>query len=249
MAKAREKGITTIDDFARLSVPEVGGLYSTPKEARDNFLLNCSKAIKHNTHHKLNGTPGEFTNHKTYMFMDIEDSGYVHPSIPHFVFLIGITVITDGKVSYDSFTCLKESDEQKIFEAYFDYVNSFDDPVVFYWSSKESSEFRKFFADRYGGTKYSVSSFEANSIDMLPAIKETVALSVQSYSIKDVAKFMGFQWRQEDVDANESLVLFWECYEEGITDVSDQRIKKIVDYNEDDCDALKHIYRWIQSNL
>lgn len=247
--KAENNGITKISDFAKLTESDVSNLFSKPKPNRDRFLLANAQAINENTNKILNNLTSEFTDYSTYLFLDIEDSGWIHPNISHFVFLIGVTVF-DGKESFfKSFVAFRENEESIIADEYFDFVNSFDNPIIFYWSPKEKSEFDKFFKLRYTGDKHTFSDFQNVSVDMLPLVKSTVAFPIYRYSVKDVAKNLGFKWRQEDVDALESMVLFWNLYESGCTDKNDERIKKIIDYNEDDCNSMLHIFNWMKQNI
>lgn len=247
--KVENNGIMTISEFAQLTESDVSNLFSKPKPERDRFLLANALAINENVNKIISDLPQEFSSHDTYLFLDIEDSGWIHPDIPHFVFLIGVTVF-DGNDSYfRSFVALNENEESTVFDDYFDFIDNFKNPIVFYWSPKEKSEFEKFFQYRYTGDKHSFADFQNISVDMHPLVKNTFAFPIYSYSVKDVAKYLGFKWRQEDVDALESMALFWDCYEKGCTDKNDERIKKIIDYNEDDCNSMLYIFNWMKQNL
>ena len=63
--------------------------------------------------------------------------------------------------------------------------------------------------------------------------------------LKDIAKVLGFNWSQDDVDAAGSVVLFRRFVESGGTDVESK--EKILVYNEDDCRATMHIFDWLLS--
>ncbi|GEM_PF-5540704 len=56
-----------------------------------------------------------------------------------------------------------------------------------------------------------------------------------------VAPFLGFHWRQEDVDGMESMVLYWEWL-----GGREEAIGKVLTHNEDDCLAMVHVHRAIE---
>tara|TARA_Y100000310_G_scaffold337163_1_gene423534 strand:+ start:114 stop:1409 length:1296 start_codon:yes stop_codon:yes gene_type:complete len=175
---AENNGVRTVSEFAQFKEGDVSNLFKTPKPVRDKFLLANAQAINENKNKIINSLPSEFTHYDNYIFMDVEDSGWIHPDLPHYVFLIGVTVFDGSESYFNSFVALNENDESQMFDKYF-----------------------------------------------------------------------GFSWRQEDVDALESMVLFWDAYENKCDDEKDERIKKIIDYNEDDCNSMLYIFDWMNSNL
>ena len=54
---------------------------------------------------------------------------------------------------------------------------------------------------------------------------------------------MGYvNWKQADVDAYESMVLYWEF----LGDEDEEKIARIVQYNRDDVEAMAAVVRWLQ---
>lgn len=78
-------------------------------------------------------------------------------------------------------------------------------------------------------------------IDLKEQVKQQVYLPVPTYSIKGVAPALGFSWRHEEVGAFESMVLYWKYLETG----DREHVRKVLDYNEDDCKAMA----WIDQKL
>jgi uncharacterized protein len=68
-------------------------------------------------------------------------------------------------------------------------------------------------------------------------IKSAVYLPVPRFSLKCVAPALGFRWRQDDFDAFESMMSYWDCL-----DGADESImENVLTYNEDDCRAMWHV--------
>ena len=62
--------------------------------------------------------------------------------------------------------------------------------------------------------------------------------------LKDVASYMGFTWKQADVNALESIAMYFQYIEDP--DRNKDNIKKVIDYNEDDCRATMLVKDWLE---
>ncbi|WP_434222230.1 TM0106 family RecB-like putative nuclease [Limnospira platensis CENA597] len=78
-------------------------------------------------------------------------------------------------------------------------------------------------------------------VDVHYQIVETVTLPVESYALKSIARWMGFEWR--DAKANGAQCVCW--YEEWLKTGDRTLLDAIVRYNEDDCRATYHVRRWL----
>jgi uncharacterized protein len=68
-------------------------------------------------------------------------------------------------------------------------------------------------------------------------IKSAVYLPVARFSLKCVAPALGFRWRQDDFDAFESMVSYWDYLDGTDGAIMDN----VLTYNEDDCLAMWHV--------
>ncbi len=94
------KGVRTVDQLAQLGVDEIGKFKWVGKRAevfsqQAKSLAACKEIVS------LRVTLPSGKDAEVYL--DVEDTGYVHPSISHFVFLIGVAVRKDGAPAYHSF--------------------------------------------------------------------------------------------------------------------------------------------------
>ena len=74
-------------------------------------------------------------------------------------------------------------------------------------------------------------------------LRISVAFPCYGRGLKDIAKCLGFAWRQEDVNALTSMVLYLQYVRFG--KAADSNRQKILDYNEDDCLATMHVFDWL----
>ena len=82
-------------------------------------------------------------------------------------------------------------------------------------------------------------------VDLSPLVTNSFAFPCYGQGLKDIAKSLGFRWRQDNVDALASVVLYLSYVGSGGTDQASRH--KILDYSEDDCLATMHIFDWLIS--
>ena len=72
------------------------------------------------------------------------------------------------------------------------------------------------------------------------------AFPTYSNGLKEVAKYIGYKWKHADVDALESIALYFQYVENH--DQNKDKLQKVIDYNEDDCKATLLVKDWIKNN-
>lgn len=173
------------------------------------------------------------TNKRVFYF-DFETSDDVHPSEPPHVYLIGLWDKEKNKFKY--FLGRGKQDEEKIFSEFLDYIGNLDDVVLYHWASYEMGEIDKIIK-QYSKLAPRLTGLKNVCIDLKEVVKNNFYIPVPTYSIKKVAPFLGFSWRQEEVNAFESMVLYWDW----LKSPEQKIIQKVLDYNEDDCVAMAYI--------
>jgi len=83
-------------------------------------------------------------------------------------------------------------------------------------------------------------------IDLSPITTSKYVFPTLDNSIKSIAKYLGFDWQHDDVDAQESIVLYLDYLEDKIS--NQKNLELIKDYNKDDCKATLIIKDWLISN-
>jgi predicted RecB family nuclease len=234
-------GIRTIDDLSKLSPHDISKFKWVGGRSELIFQQNkCLLTGKESVQSRVVFPPTR----DAEVYLDLEDTGAVHPGIPHFVFLIGVTVRkTDSDPESHSFIIHSEKEVLQRTTEFLAFLGTLGDYQVYFWSKKEIVEFTNIF-DAYGLSNSSVQQFKSRCLDLKDVFAGKVYFPVHGNSVKDIAKFIGFKWREAGVDAMEGMALTYEYLETG----NKEALKKVQNYNEDDCLAMIAIKDWLVKN-
>lgn len=177
-------------------------------------------------------------NQKLSYYFDFETSDDVHPGEPPHVYLIGLC---DNQGKYTSFLGRGKKEEEKIFSLFLDFLEEnggVENVCLYHWADFEIGEIERLITE-YPKLSSPLNKVRAACVDLKKRVRDYYFLPVPTYSIKKVAPFFGFSWRQKEVNAFESMVLYWDWLENN----NDELIQKVLKYNEDDCLAMVYIDR------
>ena len=159
------------------------------------------------------------------------------------VYLHGIVERRNGdseKAVFHSFLAkgVNRDAEREAFKNFWDYIRGLDeDYAVYYYSSYEKTQFRKL-REKYPDivTEDELEHFFDNeaSIDLLKIVQKHTEWPTYNHSVKTLAQFLGFEWR----DSNPSGAASIQWFNEWCKDQSEEKMQRILDYNEDDCIAM-----------
>lgn len=233
--------IRVLDQVARLSPDEISKFKWVG--ARGALIAEYAKCLV--SGHPTISSPVKLPAQKdAEVYLDLEDTGSVHPRIPHFVFLIGAAVRKKvGDVRCHSFVIDSEKDVREKAVEFLELLDGLGDYQAYFWSQKELVEFRKIFA-AHQITGKSVERFFSSSLDLKAAFDGKVFFPVHGNSVKEVARFLGYKWREQGVDAMEGMALTYEYLEKA----DREALRKVQTYNHDDCLAMITIKDWLAAN-
>ena len=234
-------GIRTIEELA--STPPVRlETIRNIGEKRARSLTMAAQAI-------ITGRPTQigpviFPSPSVEIFLDLEGTlplwGRREPDSVDY--LIGALLRQGDRVEYCPFLAKNFDLEGQMIRSFSRWLGTQQDFVIYHWGHYEPSHLTKLL-DRHDFSE-SVRDRILDSLQDLYRIA-TRAFVFPTYrnGVKDIARFLGFQWRHADVDAKESMALY-HCYVQD-PDAHGEDIAKILDYNEDDCRATMVIKDWL----
>lgn len=80
-------------------------------------------------------------------------------------------------------------------------------------------------------------------VNLEKVIKDSLIMPVTSYSLKNIAKVLGFKWKNKEASATQSM-----CWYSSYLETKDRSFLDLsIQYNKDDCYALKFIKDWLVS--
>lgn len=146
-----------------------------------------------------------------------------------------------GEVTYKHFMAESKDKEGENWKKFLDFLAELDDFVIYHYAYYERQVFDRL-ALRYGAPTTLVNKFKENTIDLHMKVIDCVVLPLYFYTLKDVAKYLGFAWRHPDAGGAESVVWFDEWLRKGDTEIK----KRILEYNEDDVRATLLVKEWLE---
>lgn len=171
------------------------------------------------------------------LFFDIEDD-----PTQEFVYLHGVYERNNdtGKERFLDFTAtaVTPEAEKEAWAKFWDYIHSLprNDYAVYYYSPHEKTVYKKM-QRQYPDviSKEEVDDFfdSPNIIDLYQIILKQTDWPLSSYSIKAIAVYLGFSWRDSDPGGANSI----EWYNSYLKTGDQKLLQRILDYNEDDCKA------------
>ena len=130
-------------------------------------------------------------------------------------------------------------EEEKAFTGAWEYIKSMQPCTMYYYSKYERTIWRKL-RDKYPNvmTEEEVEDLfdPGKSVDLYyDVVKKKTEWPTRDYSIKTLASYLGFSWRDTDPSGASSI----EWYHRWV-ETKDNTIKqRILEYNEDDCIATR----------
>lgn len=233
--------VNSIDDVLKIDIEEV----LQQKKRDKNFLKglaekNLSKAIDRANVLKNFKKPVIYEKVElpvvSYeLFFDIEND-----PTREFVYLHGVYERGPEGERFLDFTAKEISPEaeKKAWANFWQYIKSLpnDDFAVYYYSAHEKTTYKKMqkmYPDVISEEEVDAFFEDPNVIDLYKIVLKYTDWPVGSYSIKYLAQYLGFSWR--DKTPSGALSIQW--FNEYIEIKDPKKLERILLYNEDDCKA------------
>lgn len=171
---------------------------------------------------------------KRNLYFDFEATETFTKDNVSFVYLIGIWDKEEDK--YVSFVAKTPEEEIKIFEQFYDYIKDPENTVLYHWTEYEAKKMRKL-AQENKHDEQKLNLLVSLCYDLKVAAQKAFYLPAPSFSLKAAAPAFGFNWRQDDCGAMDSMVYFTNWLKTG----NDDLLNKVLMYNEDDCKAMLYL--------
>jgi uncharacterized protein len=230
IATLKNLGIKNLKDTSKMDIEELSKVKGLTKESLNRWKLQAESLLKHKS---IKLQDHKFPKEKPIYF-DIEDIEIEGKKI---IYLFGL--IADKK--YISFLAKNPKDAKKIWLKFLDYFKDKEDFKLYTYSEHERASLKKLYQE-FGGDEFLYKKITENLIDLLKIVKQAQIFPIYSYSIKDVAKFLGFQWTAEDAGGAQSMV--W--YEKWLETKNKKYLNEVLRYNEEDCRAMQIIKEFIE---
>ena len=231
-ARYRGKGIFTVSQLAYTFRPRRRSKRLAARPEKYHHALKAL-AIRERKIHVV-GKP-ELRMEGTSVFLDVE-------GLPDrdFYYLVGIRVEGAGGTQHRSLWADSSADEKRVWEEFLGILSDADRPTLLHYGSFEKT-FLKKMCERYGGPPKSSATATAiaSATNLLAVIYARIYFPTYSNGLKEIARFLGFEWL--DPSASGLLSIAWRSRWEESHD--DDLRARLIAYNADDCEALSLVAR------
>jgi predicted RecB family nuclease len=156
-----------------------------------------------------------------------------------FYYLIGLRIKSGDSYLQHSFWANDRSEEKKIWASFLQTLAQIENPQLIHYGSYETT-FLKRMKERYGEAVKNPAFLDqliAESVNILSVIYAKIYFPTYSNGLKEIARYLGFQWSESDASGLKALI--WRSEWEFSRDSSLK--EKLVTYNADDCEALEKV--------
>uniref|UniRef100_Q01TS6 Transposase IS66 n=1 Tax=Solibacter usitatus (strain Ellin6076) TaxID=234267 RepID=Q01TS6_SOLUE len=227
------KGLFTLTQLAHTFRPRRKGKRS---DRRSNHRYHALQALAiRDKRVYVLGAP-DLISRDVQIYLDVEsnpDEG--------FVYLVGMIVRDGSGETRHSFWADTKDQEREIFDQLVAVVSRYEKPAVFCYGGYERSFIQRM--RRLAKRKRPIDKLLAALVNTLSIIYTHFYFPTYSNGLKEVAGWLAFRWSDPDASGLQSIAwrIRWERTHDGLSKA------KLVEYNLEDCAALRTVTEFVKS--
>lgn len=244
-------GISTVKSLATTSISTLETFIS--REIADSLVQQAQSTVQNRA--RLRQHPGSNTETSVSfkkinylptapveLYFDIE----AEPDL-QLDYLLGVLVVDHrtNTQTFQAFLAENPSEEASIWQQFLDLVALYPDAPIFHFSDYEVEAVKRLTRLYKTHTPQQARHLISRFVDLHQQVMETATLPVESYSLKHLARWLGFEWRDPGITGSKCVCLYDQWLESGDRSL----LHLISDYNEDDCRATYHLKNWLVNFL
>jgi len=226
--KQNDRGIFTVAQLSYTFRPRRRQKFKSSQVKHESALK--ALAIRKSLIHVV-GAP-KFTVPEGAVYLDVE-------GVPDrdFYYLVGLRWRGADKDIQRSFWADTESEEHEMWTSCLLALRLINTPHLIHYGSYET-QFLKRMKERYaGGDEAFLDQLISSSFNLLSLTYAQVYFPTYSNGLKDVARYLGFEWSERDGSGLKALV--WRSEWEATRDAGLKQ--KLITYNTEDCEAAQRV--------
>ncbi len=231
--------ITTLERLANTPPEELEDLVGFTKEVATKLIIQAQSVLDNRPRVLPTALSKEELTYTApiELYFDIEAEPDLHVN-----FLLGVLVVDREKntETFHSLLAERPEEEGKVWQQFLDLVWQYPDAPIYHFCVFELDTVKKL-AKTYHTPQHLIQPVIERFLDIYEQLLESAALPLESYALKAIAKWLGFQWR--DKDASGAKCIYW--YDQWL-ETGDRSLLEIIErYNEDDCRATRSVKDWL----
>jgi len=171
------------------------------------------------------------------LYFDIE----AEPGL-NLAYLHGVLVVDReaGSQTFQPFLAETPEAEILVWQQFLNLVQSYPTAPIFHFCAYEVQTVERL-AKLYRTPAHLIKPLLTRFVDLHQWVTQQVALPVESYTLKQIGNWLGFQWRDATADGAQSIYWYTQWLQTGDRGF----LEAILRYNEDDCCATYHVKNWL----
>ncbi len=152
-----------------------------------------------------------------------------------------------NKFTYKPLLSVNKSEEYLLWERIRKTLKVHEDwPILHYGETESLALYR--LAERQRANKHELEEIKNRLVDIHLYVKEFWCLPINNYGLKSVAEFIGFKWESKGIDGPQAL-LWWRQWKNSRPHkkIYSKNLRRIFQYNKDDCLATWEIAKWLST--
>ncbi len=157
-------------------------------------------------------------------------------------YLLGVLVVDreNNTEEFYSFLAEKPSEEEFIWQQFLKLVWQYPEAPIYHFCVYEFDTVKRL-AKLYRTPSKRVLPVLDRFVDIYEQLTQTLVLPLESYALKSIARWLGFEWR--DKEASGAKCIYW--YDKWLKNGDRTLLEVIKRYNEDDCRATHNVKDWL----
>ncbi|MCS7031376.1 MAG: TM0106 family RecB-like putative nuclease [Gloeomargarita sp. SKYG116] len=168
-------------------------------------------------------------------FFDIEADPYLDC-----VYLHGVLLVTPHKQEFYSLVAEQVRDEGRIWQELLLLLERYPQAPIYHFCPFEPQTIQRL-GQRYHTPPERVQAIRQRCVDLHARLVRSVVLPVENYTLKAIARWLGFQWQHPRADGAQCT----QWYNQWLQTGDRSYLQALQRYNYDDCLATYHLYRWL----
>lgn len=234
----REKQLTTLEALHATDPHELAQLPGFGPEVAQKLIDQARSMLTNRPIRPRHIPPAPTLQAPVELYFDIE----AEPDLG-LAYLHGVLVVDHDRHSETFHPFLAESpaEEPQVWAEFIDLVcQRYPEAPVYHFCSYEADTVRRL-GQIHGEDPHQLDALLKRFVDIHYWVTQTAIMPVESYALKNIARWLGFEWR-DDV-ANGAQAVYW--YSQWLTTGDRHYLDRILVYNEDDCRATYIVKEWL----
>lgn len=159
-------------------------------------------------------------------------------------YLLGLLVVEQAEenkvVNYYSCLAAEPREERQAWQQFLQLVQRYPEAPIYHFHSFEVQTCRRL-GEQHQTDPREVRQLLKRFVDLHSWVQRSVVLPIESYSLKNIARWLGFKWRLPEGSGAHSI--YW--YSQWLETRDRRYLEQSLIYNEDDCRATYCLKNWL----